>query len=89
MKKLISIVSSCYNEEQNVTELYERVKVQMEKFSDKYDYEQILVDNCSTDNTVNILKNIAKNDNRLKIIVNSRNFGHIRSMVHLNLTTIL
>ena len=79
MKKLISIVSSCYNEEQNVAELYERVKVQMEKFSDKYDYEQILVDNCSTDNTVNILKNIAKNDNRLKIIVNSRNFGHIRS----------
>ncbi len=79
MKKLISIVSSCYNEEYNVTELYEKVKAQMEKLSDKYDYEHILVDNCSTDNTAKILKELANKDKNLKVIINSRNFGHIRS----------
>lgn len=79
MKKLISIVSSCYNEEDNIVELYERVKVQMEKLNDKYDYEQILVDNCSTDNTTNILRELAQKDTRVKVILNSRNFGHIRS----------
>lgn len=79
MKKLISIVSSCYNEEGNVKELYERVKTQMEKLSDKYDYEHILVDNDSTDSTANILRELATNDKHLKVILNSRNFGHIRS----------
>lgn len=78
MKK-ISIVSSCYNEELNVEELYERVKAQMELFKDKYDYEQILVDNCSTDNTAEKLRELAKKDKRVKVILNSRNFGHIRS----------
>ena len=79
MKKLISIVSSCYNEEENVKELYERVKFQMENLSDKYDYEHILVDNASTDGTVKILREIASSDKHLKVILNSRNFGHIRS----------
>ena len=78
MKK-ISIVSSCYNEELNVEELYERVKAQMELFKDKYDYEQILVDNCSTDNTALKLRELANKDKRVKVILNSRNFGHIRS----------
>jgi len=79
MKKLISIVSSCYNEEENILEFYNQVKTQMEKFKDKYDYEQILVDNCSTDKTAVILKELAQKDNRIKVIINSRNFGHIRS----------
>lgn len=78
MKK-ISIVSSCYNEELNVEELYERVKAQMELFKDKYEYEQILVDNCSTDNTALKLRELASKDKRVKVILNSRNFGHIRS----------
>ena len=78
-KKKISIVSSCYNEENNLKELYEQVKVQMEKFSDKYSYEQIIADNCSTDGSVKILRELAKEDKRLKVILNARNFGHIRS----------
>ncbi len=79
MKKLISIVSSCYNEEDSIFELYERVKAQMELLSEKYDYEQIFVDNSSTDNTVNRLRELAQKDKRIKVILNSRNFGHIRS----------
>lgn len=76
--KLISIVTPCYNEEENVELLYKKVKDVFNELKE-YDYEHIFIDNASTDNTVNILKTIAKRDKNLKIIVNSRNFGHIRS----------
>jgi dolichol-phosphate mannosyltransferase len=76
--KLISIVIPCYNEEENVVELYERlVKVFKEKSS--YSYEIIFIDNASTDSTVQRLKSLASNDSNLKIIINNRNYGHIRS----------
>lgn len=76
--KLISVVSPCYNEQENVAILYEQVKQQFELLPD-YKYEHIFIDNFSTDNTVNILKDIAQKDKNVKIIINSRNFGHIRS----------
>lgn len=78
MKK-ISIVSSCYNESENVDILYERVKAQMDKYEGKYDWEQILVDNGSKDNTAEKLKALAAKDSHVKVIINARNFGHIRS----------
>ncbi|MCL6588758.1 MAG: glycosyltransferase family 2 protein [Firmicutes bacterium] len=74
----ISIVTPCYNEEENVELLYEKVKEQMERL-EGYSYEHIFIDNASVDKTVAILKDIAARDKRVKIIVNSRNFGHIRS----------
>ncbi len=79
--KLISIVTACFNEEENVKELYEQVKA---VFIDlpQYDYEHIFIDNASKDRTVTILKGIAQKDRRVKIIVNTRNFGHIRSPFH-------
>lgn len=77
MKK-ISIVSSCYNEEHNLDELYNRVTAQMSKYSDKYEFEYILMDNGSSDGTANKLKELAQKDNRIKVIINSRNFGHIK-----------
>lgn len=79
MKKKISIVSSAYNEEGNIRELYEQVKAQMALLGDKYDYEQIVLDNASTDGTLNELRKIAAQDKNFKVIVNARNFGHIRS----------
>ena len=74
----ISVVSGCYNEEGNVEEMYRQVK---DIFKDlpQYSYEYIFIDNASEDGTVAILKGIAKTDKNVKIIVNSRNFGHIRS----------
>lgn len=78
-KKKISIVSSCYNEEDNIEELCQRVKAQMELFKDQYDYEQIIVDNASKDGTVEKLRELAQKDKHVKVILNSRNFGHIRS----------
>lgn len=81
MKKLISVVTPCYNEEGNVSEVYKRVKAVFDKLP-QYDYEHIFIDNDSADNTVNELKELAAQDKNVKVIVNTRNFGHIRSPVH-------
>jgi glycosyltransferase involved in cell wall biosynthesis len=80
-KKLISIVTACYNEEENVLELYERVKRVMSSLN-AYTYEHIFIDNASKDKTVAILRQIAGRDRNIKVIVNTRNFGHIRSPQH-------
>lgn len=84
--KLISIITPCYNEEDNVEELYKQVK---SVFADlpQYQYEHIFIDNCSQDKTVELLKQIAKKDKKIKIIVNTRNFGHICSPMHALLQT--
>jgi len=76
-KKLISIVTPCYNEEDNIEELCLRVSKVMA--GQPYDYEHIFIDNASTDGTVNKIKELIKCDSKLKLIVNARNFGHIRS----------
>ena len=78
MKKLISVVTPTYNEEENVELVYNEIKTVFENLKE-YDYEHIFIDNASKDRTISILKEIAKNDKNVKIIVNARNFGHIRS----------
>jgi glycosyltransferase involved in cell wall biosynthesis len=78
--KRISIIAPCYNEEDNVRELYDRIKSVMDGLN--YDYELILIDNASSDRTVEILREITTRDKRLKVIVNTRNFGQIRSPYH-------
>ena len=77
MKKL-SIVSGCFNEAGNVEELVARVAKVMSALP-QYDYEQIIIDNASTDGTQEILRKLAAENPRLKVILNARNFGHIRS----------
>lgn len=78
--KLISIVTPLFNEENNVEELCLRITAVMSQ-SD-YDYEHICIDNASTDSTLELLKKRALKDKNLKIIVNARNFGYIRSSFH-------
>ena len=80
-KKLISIITPCFNEEANVEELYERIHEVMHHLSG-YKYEHIFIDNASSDNTVKKLRLIAKRDKQVKVILNTRNFGHIRSPVY-------
>jgi len=75
----ISIVTACFNEEDNVLELIMRVRKVMKLDLPEYDYEHIFIDNSSDDKTVELLKEEAENDKHIKIIVNSRNFGHVRS----------
>lgn len=77
--KLLSIVSPCWNEEDNVENCYAVVKALFEKELPGYRREHIFVDNCSTDRTVEILKRLAAADPAVKVVVNSRNFGVFRS----------
>ena len=77
VKKKISIVTPTFNEEENISKLCEAISKEMETL--EYDYEHIIIDNFSNDKTTDIIKKIAQEDKRVKLIVNSRNFGHIRS----------
>jgi polyisoprenyl-phosphate glycosyltransferase len=79
-------MTPCYNEEDNVEALYLRVRGIMAGIG-KYKYEHIFIDNRSTDGTVAILKRLAAQDENVKVIVNARNFGHIRSPMHAFLQT--
>lgn len=79
--KTISIITPCYNEEDNVVELYTRVRAVVASLG-SYKYEHIFIDNASEDRTVAVLKQLAAEDSNVKIIVNSRNFGHVRSPMH-------
>jgi glycosyltransferase involved in cell wall biosynthesis len=81
MKK-ISVVTHTFHEEENVELLYKKVKAIFDENLSHYSYEHIFIDNASKDKTVTILKEIAKVDKNVKIIVNSRNFGHMRSPIY-------
>lgn len=74
----ISVSTSCYNEEGNLRELYDRLINVMQKLP-AYDYEIIIADNCSTDASRDILRRIAAQDKKFKVILNSNNFGVVGS----------
>ena len=80
-KKTISILTPCFNEEANVREVYARVRDAMAAMG-KYRYEHVFIDNASQDNTFAILRELAEQDHNVKVIRNTRNFGHIRSPMH-------
>lgn len=77
MKK-ISILTPCFNEEGNVYSMFVAVKEIMKDLPN-YEYEHIYIDNCSLDNTREILRKIAEEDKHVKLIFNERNFGPNRS----------
>ena len=77
MKKLISIVTPTFNEEKNIEELSQQVDSQF-NYAD-LEYEHIIIDNASTDNTQNIIRKLCSKNKKIKAIFNVRNFGHIRS----------
>lgn len=76
--RTVSIVIPCYNEEDNVIKIYDEIEKIFENVNG-YTHEYIFIDNASCDNTVNILKNLAQKDKKVKLIINSRNFGPLRS----------
>ncbi len=78
---LLSVITPCYNEAENIRSLCERVQKALSQIP-QYEYEHIVIDNASKDGTVSILRELAKEDKRLKVIVNARNFGHLRSPHH-------
>lgn len=77
-KKLISIVTPTYNEIDNIELLLNRIRDVIAPL-DQYDFEILVIDNCSTDGTQEKIRELAIQDVRIKAIFNARNFGHIRS----------
>lgn len=78
MKKTVSIMVPCYNEEENVVPISEAIVAQMEALP-QYDYELLFIDNCSTDNTRPLLREICGKNKRIKAIFNVKNFGQFNS----------
>ena len=81
----ISIVTPTYNEAKNIKDLYLEIKKEMLNIS--CEYEHIIIDNSSDDGTIEIIKKLAENDKNLKIIINAKNYGHIRSPFYALLQT--
>lgn len=77
MKK-ISVIIPCYNEEENVVPMSEAVVDQFLKLP-QYDYEILFIDNCSSDNTRTLLRQICIKNKKIRAIFNSKNFGQFNS----------
>jgi glycosyltransferase involved in cell wall biosynthesis len=76
----VSVVIPCYNEEDNAAQICAAVCEQMERTG--ADFELIFIDNHSADCTVEIIREICARDPRVRLIVNTRNFGQMRSPTH-------
>lgn len=81
MKK-ISIVIPTYNEEDNIMRIFERVTAVMSNKLNNYLYDIIFVDNHSSDNTRNLIENLAEDNKNVKAIFNAKNFGFSRNIFH-------
>lgn len=81
IRKKVSIMIPCYNEEENVGPISQAVIGQMEKLP-QYDYEILFIDNCSTDQTRPLLRQICAKNRKIKAIFNVKNFGQFNSPVH-------
>lgn len=75
----ISVLSPCYNEEDNVRNCWLAVSEVFNADLPEYEREHIFVDNGSSDRTVEILREIAASDPSVKVVLNARNFGVFRS----------
>jgi len=76
--KKISVITGVLNEEDTVSDVYEKIKSVFDGLQD-YEYEHVFMDNCSTDRTLEILRDMASRDKRVKVISYSKNFGPIKS----------
>jgi len=76
----ISVVTPTYNEEDNIVELCNEVQKIFKEIG--YQYEHIIIDNDSKDNTVIKVKNLIKQNQSIKLIVNNKNYGHLLSPFH-------
>jgi len=71
---IFTIIAPIYNEFENLPILYDRIKEVMDKSGQSW--ELILVDDGSTDGSTNLIREIAKNDGRIRPVIFARNFGH-------------
>jgi glycosyltransferase involved in cell wall biosynthesis len=78
-QKIISIITPYYNEEDSLVECVEAIRKLFREDLSAYTFEHIFCDNNSSDRSLEILKAFARHDQRVKIIVNSRNFGILKN----------
>lgn len=78
MKK-ISIMIPCWNEKENIRQITEAVKEELSNSLPDYDYEIVIIDNKSTDGTRDIIRELCKEDSKVKAIFNMKNFGQFNS----------
>lgn len=76
----ISVVIPCRNEEANAVAIAAAVIAEVTKESDSY--EIIFIDNGSSDRTVELVKGLCAENPRIRLIVNNRNYGQLRSPTH-------
>ena len=86
MKK-ISIVIPCYNEEENIVGICSAVENEIKTNLSNYDYDILIIDNCSTDNTRALIRGICENNKKVKAILNAKNFGQFNSPYYALLQT--
>src|SRR6185437_5341449 len=79
LMQTISVVTPCFNEEDNIEECYRTIKTLFEQELPQYRREHVFCDNASTDRTVDMLRAIAAADPDVKVILNARNVGPLRS----------
>ena len=79
MMKKISVMIPCFNEQENVREIAKAVVDILENELPQYDYELLFIDNCSTDKIRVYLREICKQNPKIKAIFNARNFGQFNS----------
>jgi polyisoprenyl-phosphate glycosyltransferase len=79
--KTITIAAACYNEEGNIRDLYSQLCAIIAEYP-HYKWEMLFIDNASHDSTPEILRELAAADQRVKVIINARNFGAVRSGSH-------
>tara|TARA_S200000501_G_C20861596_1_gene760050 strand:- start:2937 stop:3872 length:936 start_codon:yes stop_codon:yes gene_type:complete len=78
MKK-ISIITPCFNEEMGLHNCTKEIKKLFDNELSDYDYEHIICDNNSNEDTIKILREIAQNNRKVKIILNAKNYGSVKS----------
>jgi len=78
---VITILTPCYNERANVRELHARIQAAMELLPE-YSYSHLFIDNASTDGTQEELRRLAAEYGTVRVILNHRNFGQVRSPYH-------
>src|ERR1700754_4478393 len=76
----ISVVIPCLDEEENAEAIANAVIAQLVSITD--DFEIIFIDNGSSDRTAEIVRTMCRRDARIRLIVNTRNFGQLRSPAH-------
>jgi glycosyltransferase involved in cell wall biosynthesis len=76
----LTIISPCFNESANIEELVERTQKSVKSFSEEIVYEHILIDNSSTDNSIEVMKQVRKRFPHVRILQNSENIGVFASM---------